>query len=103
MIKYIFFLVFFSTLISSCLSSKLFIYDKFKTDVKVCIKEDILKELQKLPNKTRMVFNLYVFEGLSHREISQELDITEGTSHWHVNNARKIIKTLINYTSAIAL
>lgn len=67
------------------------------------LKDDILKEIQKLPNKTRMVFNLYVFEGLSHREISQELDITEGTSHWHVNNARKIIKTLINYTSAIAL
>ena len=67
------------------------------------LKEDILKELQKLPNKTRMVFNLYVFEGLSHREISQELEITEGTSHWHVNNARKIIKTLINYTAAIAL
>lgn len=67
------------------------------------LKEDILREIQKLPKKTRMVFNLYVFEGMSHREISQELAITEGTSHWHVNNARKIIKTLLKNTMAVAL
>lgn len=67
------------------------------------LKEDILKEIQKLPNKTRAVFNLYVFEGMSHREISAELQITEGTSHWHVNNARKIIKGLLKNTFAIAL
>jgi RNA polymerase sigma-70 factor (ECF subfamily) len=67
------------------------------------LKEDILREIQKLPNKTRTVFNLYVFEGMSHREISNELEITEGTSHWHVNNARKIIRDLLKNSIAIAL
>lgn len=67
------------------------------------LKADILKEVQKLPNKTRMVFNLYVFEGYNHKEIAEELSITEGTSHWHVNNARKIIKQLLLNSSTVVL
>jgi RNA polymerase sigma factor (sigma-70 family) len=67
------------------------------------LQEDILREIQKLPNKTRAVFNLYVFEGYNHKEIAKELDITEGTSHWHVNNARKLIKELISNASTILI
>jgi len=46
---------------------------------------------------TRTVFNLFVFEGYNHREISQQLDISEGTSHWHVHQARNTLqKKIIN-------
>ncbi len=54
--------------------------------------EDILKIVQTLPDATRAVFNLYVMEGYKHREISEMLGINEGTSHWHLQNARKLLK-----------
>ena len=59
---------------------------------------DILKEIQKLPTMSRTVFNMYVMEGFKHREISKELGISEGTCHWHVQNARKILKANLSRT-----
>ncbi len=44
-----------------------------------------------LPTLTKTVFNLYVFENYSHKEISSELGIAERTSQWHVSNAKKIL------------
>jgi RNA polymerase sigma-70 factor (ECF subfamily) len=58
-------------------------------------KEEILKIVQELPPMTRAVFMLNVMEGMKHREISKELGISEGTSHWHLQNARKLLKTKI--------
>jgi len=58
-------------------------------------KEEILKIVQELPPMSRAVFLLNVMEGKKHKEISQELGISEGTSHWHLQNARKILKTKI--------
>jgi RNA polymerase sigma-70 factor (ECF subfamily) len=52
-------------------------------------KEEILYLLQKLPNTTRAVFNLYIMEGYNHREIGELLEISEGTSKWHLSEARK--------------
>lgn len=54
--------------------------------------KEILNAIQTLPVMSRTVFNLYVFEGLKHKEIASALEITEGTSQWHVNNARKILQ-----------
>jgi RNA polymerase sigma-70 factor (ECF subfamily) len=54
--------------------------------------EDILKLVQTLPDATRAVFNLYVLEGYKHKEISEKLGISEGTSHWHLLNARRLLK-----------
>ena len=42
-----------------------------------------------------MVFNLYVFEGLKHREIAEKLQISEGTSKSNLNDARKILQQKI--------
>jgi RNA polymerase sigma-70 factor (ECF subfamily) len=39
-----------------------------------------------------MVFNLYTVDGYSHKEIGEMLGINEGTSKWHLSNARKILK-----------
>lgn len=51
--------------------------------------EEVLALLQKLPSTTRAVFNLYVVEGYNHREIGELLGISEGTSKWHLSEARK--------------
>lgn len=54
--------------------------------------ETLLQEVSQLPPATRIVFNLYAIDGLNHREISGKIKISEGTSKWHLSNARKILK-----------
>src|SRR5665213_1415879 len=60
-------------------------------------KKELLNIVQALPPTYRMVFNLYVFEGLKHREIAKELGITEGTSKSNFFDAKVILrKAIIN-------
>lgn len=54
--------------------------------------EELLKAVQALPSGYRMVFNLYVFEGFSHKEIATELHITENTSKTQLMKARKYLQ-----------
>jgi RNA polymerase sigma-70 factor (ECF subfamily) len=56
---------------------------------------EIMKLVQELPDSTRTVFNMYVMEGFSHKEIADELSISEGTSKWHLFEARKVLKIKI--------
>lgn len=42
--------------------------------------EDLLKLLQDLPTGYRVVFNMFAIEGYSHKEIADELGVTESTS-----------------------
>ena len=58
--------------------------------------KELLHIIQSLPAMTRTVFNLFVFEGYNHKEISEQLDISEGTSHWHVHQARNMLQKKIN-------
>lgn len=58
----------------------------------------IFEEVNKLPEATRKVFNLYVIDGYSHKEIGQMLNVSEGTSKWHLNAARQKLKTFIENT-----
>ena len=51
--------------------------------------------LQHLTATTRMVFNLYVTEGYNHKEIGELLNISEGTSRWHLSEARKYLINLL--------
>ncbi len=54
---------------------------------------ELTKLIQSLPPVSRTVFNLYVFEGCSHKEIANHLGISEGTSHWHLSTARQWIRS----------
>jgi RNA polymerase sigma factor (sigma-70 family) len=54
--------------------------------------EEILNLVRNLPPATQAVFNLYIMEGYSHKEIGELLQITEGTSKWHLSEARKNLK-----------
>lgn len=55
----------------------------------------LLQLVQTLPDATRAVFNMYVMEGYSHKEISNILGISEGTSKWHLSEGRKNLKEKI--------
>src|SRR5690606_38584585 len=45
----------------------------------------LLELVHALPDATRAVFNMYVMEGLPHKEIGKLLGISEGTSKWHLS------------------
>ncbi len=54
--------------------------------------KELLSMLKELPPMTRNVFNLFAIDGYSHQEIGEILNISDGTSKWHVSNARKKLK-----------
>jgi len=52
----------------------------------------LLKFIQELPDRYRLVFNLYVLDDFTHKEIAKMLEISEGTSKSNLSRARKILK-----------
>src|SRR5690606_26419723 len=54
--------------------------------------KELLGMIQELPLMSKTVFNLYVFEGYSHKEIGKMLKINEGTSSWHLYHARNTLQ-----------
>jgi len=57
--------------------------------------EDLLSMVDQLPPATKDVFYLYAIDGYTHAEIGARLGMSEGTSKWHLNAARKRLKELI--------
>jgi RNA polymerase sigma-70 factor (ECF subfamily) len=55
----------------------------------------IWKLIDTLPNVTCKVFKMYL-DGYLHREIAKIMEMTEGTSKWHVNQARNYLKLRID-------
>lgn len=51
--------------------------------------------LQRVPDMSRKVFNLFAVDGYPHAEIATMLQISEGTSKWHVSHARKVLQDAI--------
>jgi RNA polymerase sigma-70 factor (ECF subfamily) len=60
-----------------------------------CSEKEILEAIQQLSPAYRAVFNLYVIEGYSHKEIAEALDITESTSRSNLVKARLKLKELL--------
>ena len=58
--------------------------------------EDIMKMVELLPPATQRVFRLYAIEGFTHPEISKKINISVGTSKWHLSAARKKLQELIS-------
>ena len=75
-------------------------------DVSVDISEEdvsidfLLKIIQELPDRYRLVFNLYVLDGYSHVEISELIQISTGTSKSNLARARLILKEKIKTYNA---
>ncbi len=57
---------------------------------------EILQLVRQLPPATQAVFNLYAIEGYNHGEIAKIIGISEGTSKWHLSEARKKLQKMIN-------
>lgn len=58
--------------------------------------KEILSVIQKLPPSYRAVFNLYAIEGYSHREVGDQLGISESTSRSNLVKARTKLKALLH-------
>jgi len=67
------------------------LYVQPAVDLKISDQE-ILDLVRGLPPATQAVFNLYVIDGYDHKEIATLLEISEGTSKWHLSDARKKLK-----------
>ena len=57
--------------------------------------EVLLKLISDLPDGYRLVFNMYVFDGMTHKEIASTLEISEGTSKSQLAKARKQLKSRV--------
>ena len=60
----------------------------------------LLNLIQNLPEGYRMVFNLYVMEGYSHKEIGETLGISENTSKSQLSRARKVLQEKLKLINA---
>lgn len=58
--------------------------------------EDLLNLLNYIPEGCRTIFNLFVIEGYSHKEIAKMLNISEGTSKSQLNVSKTKLKELVN-------
>lgn len=58
--------------------------------------KEMLTLVHTLPDVHRSVFNLFIFENYSHKEIAIYLDISENNSRWHLNDARRRLKEKID-------
>ncbi len=54
--------------------------------------KELMEIIMKLPQQYRLVFNLYALEGYKHKEIAEQLGISEGTSKSNLSRARKILR-----------
>lgn len=63
----------------------------------------LLHIIQELPDQYRIVFNLYVLDGYSHKDISEMLSISTGTTKSNLHRARLILKEKIENRIEIKL
>lgn len=66
--------------------------DKEHIDIPI---DKIFKAIQELPERYRLVFNLYQLDDYSHKEIAKMLSISEGTSKSNFHRAKQILKEKI--------
>ena len=80
-------------------------YDNMESDYELAVEEDVLSDmtyeellscLQELPAGYRTVFNMYVIEGFSHKDIAEALEITEGTSKSQLSKARLYLQKVVS-------
>lgn len=57
--------------------------------------EDLLNMIQELPAGYRIVFNLYAIDGYSHKEIADQLNISENTSKSQLSRARVFLQKIL--------
>ena len=64
--------------------------------------KELLEIIQQLPDGYRMVFNLNVIEGYTHKEIADKLGITEGTSKSQLAKAKRVLRKILEKYKLVA-
>lgn len=59
--------------------------------------KELTKLIQELPTGYRLVFNMYVLEGYSHKEIAKKLDINDGTSRSQLAKAKRMLRKKLEH------
>jgi RNA polymerase sigma factor (sigma-70 family) len=59
--------------------------------------KELLKVIETLPVAQREIFNLFVFENYSHKEIANLLNIKQNNCRWHLNDARRRLKEHLSF------
>lgn len=72
-----------------------------ETDPFLIPQEQLLECIQQLPDQYRLVFNLYYFEKMKHKEIADALNISEGTSKSNLNRAKSNLQKQISAIRAL--
>ncbi len=55
--------------------------------------EELMEVIDTISPISKVVFNMFAIDGYSHKEIAEELNMSVGTSKWHLSSARKQIQT----------
>ena len=55
--------------------------------------DELLKIIDSISPISKVVFNMFAIDGFSHKEIAEKLNISVGTSKWHLASARKQIQS----------
>lgn len=72
-----------------------FVDEEVEVDAEDVSLDFLMGIIQELPDRYRLVFNLYVLDGYSHKEIAEMLSITTGTTKSNLARARIILKEKI--------
>lgn len=72
--------------------------DQFYSDLldKMSV-EAVLDLVDDLPNGYRLIFNLHIIDGYTHKEIAEKLNISESTSRSQLTHARRVLKKQLNH------
>ena len=54
--------------------------------------KEVQQVIAQLPGASATIFRLFIYEGFTHKQIAERLNISEGTSKWHVSEAKKALK-----------
>ncbi|MCB0639970.1 MAG: sigma-70 family RNA polymerase sigma factor [Lewinella sp.] len=65
--------------------------------------DDLLRLIQQLPPRYRLVFNLFALEGLKHHEIAERLNISVGTSKSNYAKARALLQTFVRESGQVKM
>lgn len=71
--------------------------DEQETVYETLAAKELTALIQQLPMGYRIVFNMYVLEGYTHKEIAEHLDISVGTSKSQLSKAKKMLRNKIEF------
>lgn len=77
------------------LNESIWLEDKKNKSDQMLLYKDVIKEVKKLPTMYRTVFNMYVIDGFTHKEIAKHLKIATGTSKSNLSKARALLQKFI--------